>query len=64
MLVKRRMHIVVALSTSCALIAFAVYQRHHPVAIPPVVFFVAAAIISLLDVVYGILRHKSCRSAR
>jgi hypothetical protein len=50
--------IITALCTSCALIAFARYEAFAKVS--AAVFYVAAAVICLLPVVYALLRHKSC----
>jgi hypothetical protein len=57
---KRRTQIIVAFCTSCALTAFAVYQRYRPVTIPADALFVAAAIICLMPVLYGLVRRKTC----
>jgi hypothetical protein len=55
-------NIIIALCTSGALIAFAFDQRGHPVVrVSAVTLFVAAAIICLLPVLYGSLRHKTCK---
>jgi hypothetical protein len=55
--------IIVALCTSCALIAFAFYQRSEASGtVPAVAFYVAAAAICLLPVLYAILRRKICRN--
>jgi hypothetical protein len=57
-------NIVIASCTSCALIAFAFYERYqasNPV--PEVAFYGAAAIICLLPVLYALLRHKICRNS-
>jgi hypothetical protein len=58
MLQKLDANIVVALCTSCAIIAFAFYERCATSDIvPAVVFYVAAAVICLL---YPLLRRKVC----
>jgi membrane protein YdbS with pleckstrin-like domain len=55
--------IIIALCTSCALIAFAFDQSHKAfVTVPAVAFFVAAATICLLPVFYALLRRKTCRN--
>jgi hypothetical protein len=56
-------NIIIALCTSCAIIAFAFYQRHEASgSVPVVAFYGAAAVICLLPVLYGLLRHKTCRN--
>jgi hypothetical protein len=59
---RRVTHIIVALCTSFALIAFALYQRYRTVTVPTAAFFGAAAIICVMGELYGSLRHKACRS--
>ena len=60
---RRNANIIVASCTSCALIAFAVYERYEASGtVPAVAFYVAAAAICLLPVLYAILRHKTHRN--
>ena len=60
---RRNANIIVASCTSCALIAFAVYERYEASGtVPAVVFYLVAAAICLLPVLYAILRHKTCRN--
>jgi hypothetical protein len=60
---KLNSNIIIALCTSCALIAFAFYERHGASgSVPAVAFYGAAAVICLLPVLYGLLRHKTCRN--
>ncbi len=59
---KRSRHIVVALCTSAALIAFAIYQSYRAVAVSTSAFFVVAAIICLTPVLHGLFRHKTCQN--
>ena len=55
-------NIIIAFCTSCALIAFAFYERYKTLdTVPQVAFYGAAAVICLLPVLYGLLRHKNCR---
>jgi hypothetical protein len=55
--------VITALFTSGAIIAFAFYQRYEaPYTVPAVAFYFAAAVICLLPVLYGLLRHKTCRN--
>jgi hypothetical protein len=57
--------IIVALCTSAAIIAFAFDQRYKAsVTISEVAFYLAAAVICLLPVFYGLLRRKSCDCSR
>ncbi len=59
MLKKSTVTIVIALCTSAALIAFAFDQRNDAsITVPAVAFFVAAAIMCLLTVLYALLRCK------
>lgn len=59
----RNTNIIVALCTGCALIAFAFYERYEASgAVPAVAFYVAAAAICLLPVLYAVLRHETCRN--
>jgi hypothetical protein len=61
--IRLNTNIIIALFTGCALIAFAFYLRYAgPIAVPEVAFYVAAAMICLLPVVYTLLRHKTCRN--
>ncbi len=63
MLKKLNSTIIIALCTSAALIAFAFGQRYGVFAtVPTVAFFIAAAVICLLPVLYALLRCKACRS--
>ncbi|MBV9182105.1 MAG: hypothetical protein JO356_12415 [Acidobacteria bacterium] len=59
---KRHTPLVVALCTSCALVAFTFYQHHHVVTIPKVAFYAAAAMICVIGELVGWLRRESCRS--
>jgi hypothetical protein len=60
---RRNAEIIFALCTGCALIAFAFYERMKPQGtVPAVAFYVAAAAICLLPVLYAILPHKICRN--
>jgi uncharacterized membrane protein YqjE len=57
--------IIIALCTAAALIAFAFDQRYKTsVIIPEVAFYLAAAVICLLPVLYALLRRKSCDCSR
>jgi hypothetical protein len=63
MLKRLNVNIVIAFSTSCAMIAFAFYERNEASGtVPEVAFYGAAAAICLLPVLYGLLRHKVCRN--
>jgi membrane protein YdbS with pleckstrin-like domain len=63
MLRRLNAHIIIALCTSCAIIAFAFDQRHDAsINVPAVAFYVAAAIICLMPVVYALFRRKTCRN--
>ena len=62
MLDKRRLQLIIAVCTSCALVAFAVYRRHHSVPVPVIAFYVAAALICVVGQVYGRLQHKTCQT--
>jgi hypothetical protein len=54
---------IIALCTSCAIIAFAFYERYDASGtVPAVAFYGAAAVICLLPVLYALLRHKICRN--
>ncbi len=55
---KSRSQIIVALGTSCALLAFAVYKRHGELPLSTTAFFIAAATICIAPAVYGFLRHR------
>jgi hypothetical protein len=60
---RRNADVIVALCTGCALIAFAFYERYEASGtVPAVAFYVAAAAICLLPVLYAILPHKICRN--
>ena len=60
---KLNSNIIIALCTSCAIIAFAFYERREAsCSVPAVAFYGAAAVICLLPVLYGLLRHKTCRN--
>jgi len=60
---RRKAYIIVASCTSCTLIAFALHERYEASGtVPAVAFYVAAAAICLLPVVYAILRHKTRRN--
>ena len=59
MLKRPNATILIALCTSCALIAFAFYERYDGSGTPSAtVFYVAAAAICLLPVFYAVVRHK------
>ena len=63
MLKKLNANIIVALCASCAIIAFAFYERYTASRIAPAVaFYIAAAVICLLSVFNALLRHKVCRN--
>jgi len=63
MLKRLNVNIIIAFSTSCAMIAFAFYERYEASGtVPEVAFYGAAAAICLLPVVYAILRHKTRRN--
>ncbi|MGJ5816520.1 hypothetical protein [Paludibaculum fermentans] len=51
-------NILIALCTACAMLAFARY--HAYVAVSATTFYVAAAGICLLPVLYGLVRRKAC----
>jgi hypothetical protein len=52
----------IAFVTGLAIVAFAFYQRQEgAVIVPTVAFYLAAAIICLLPVLYAVIRHKTCR---
>jgi uncharacterized membrane protein YqjE len=56
-------NIIIALCTTCAIIAFAFDQRYEAaITVPAVAFYVAAAIICLLPVFYALFRRKTCRN--
>ena len=59
---QRSTQLIIAVCTSCALIAFAVYQRGHAISIPRFAFYGAAAILCLIEESYGWFCNKSCRS--
>jgi hypothetical protein len=57
--------VIIALCTSCAMIAFAYYERYEVSSTPPAsAFYFAAAIICLLPSLYGLFRHGACRYKR
>jgi hypothetical protein len=63
MLKKLNSNIIVALCTSCALIAFAFYERYDDSdTVPAVAFYIAAATICILPALYATFRHKSCQN--
>jgi len=62
MLKRLNANIIVALCASCALIAFAFYERHAASPIMPADAFYVAAVICLPRVFYALLRHKVCRN--
>ena len=63
MLKKLNATIIIALCTGAAVIAFAFYQRYTAsVRVPEAAFYLAAAVICLLPVLYALLRHKTCRN--
>jgi len=63
MLKRLNANIIIAFCTSCALIAFAFYERYEgPIQVRATTFYMAAAVICLLPVVYGLLRCKTCRA--
>jgi hypothetical protein len=63
MLKKLNAKIIIALCTSCAIIAFAFYERHAASnTLPAGEFYIAAAVICLLPVSYALLRCKTCRN--
>ncbi|HEY6272050.1 MAG TPA: hypothetical protein VIX19_08660 [Terriglobales bacterium] len=57
MLKKLNANIILALCTSCALIAFAFYERYAASHIVPTVALYGAA-----PAIYILLRHKVCRN--
>lgn len=59
---KRATQLLIALCTSCTLIAFAIYCRHHLAPVSRTVLYVAAAIICLAGEGYGHLRRNACRT--
>jgi membrane protein YdbS with pleckstrin-like domain len=63
MLKKLNANIIVALCASCAIIAFAFYERYAASPIVPAgAFYVTAVVICLPRVFYALLRHKVCRN--
>ncbi len=64
MLKKLNANFVLALVTSWAIIAFAFYQRYETsVTVPAVAFFVGAAVMCLLPLLYAALfRRTACRN--
>jgi hypothetical protein len=64
MLKRLNANIIIAFCTSCAMIAFAFYQRHEAsINVSAAAFYIAAAIICLLPVVYSLFRRTTCRRA-
>jgi hypothetical protein len=56
-------NLIIALCTACSMIAFAFYERYEAShTVPQVAFYLAAAAICLLPVLYAILRHRVCRN--
>jgi hypothetical protein len=62
MLKKLNANIIVALCASCAIIAFAFYERYAASPIVSAGAFYVAAVICLPRVFYALLRHKVCRN--
>jgi hypothetical protein len=63
MLKRINANIITALCTSCAMIAFAFYERHGASgSVPEVAFWAAAAGISLLPVLFCLVRCRIGRS--
>jgi len=63
MLKRLNVNIIIAFCTSCAMIAFAFYERYAASGtVPAVAFYGAAAVICLLPALYALLRHKICRN--
>lgn len=62
MLKKLNANIIVALCASCAIIAFAFYERYAASPIAPAGAFYVAAVICLPRIFYALLRHKVCRN--
>ena len=63
MLKRLNVNIIIAVSTCCAMIAFAFYERYEASGtVPEVAFYGAAAAICLLPVLYALLRLKVCRN--
>lgn len=58
MLKRLNANIIIALCTSCALIAFARYEAS--INVSAVAFYITAAIICLLPVFYALFRRKTC----
>jgi hypothetical protein len=57
--------IIIGLCTAVALIAFAFNQRYGiALRAPASAFYIAAAVICLLPVLYGLIRHKACQNKR
>jgi hypothetical protein len=59
---KLNANIIVALCASCAIIAFAFYERYAASPIVPAGAFYVAGVICLPRVFYALLRHKVCRN--
>lgn len=57
---KRKLEFTIALVTSCAVTTFAFYQRYRAVNVSVVTFYLAAAVICLLPVLYGLVRRQVC----
>jgi hypothetical protein len=63
MLKRLNANIIIALCTSCAIIAFAFYERYEASGtVPAVAFYGAAAVICLRPVLYALLCHKTCQN--
>jgi Flp pilus assembly protein TadB len=60
MLKRLNSNIITALCTGCAMIAFAFFQAH--ITVPAVAFYVAAATICFLPVVFAPACRKACRN--
>ncbi len=64
MLKRLNANIIIALCTSGAMIGFALYQRYASAGtVPEFALCVAAAVICLLPVLYGLVRCKSLKKA-
>lgn len=62
MIGKRNDNYLIAFCTACAMVGFALYEQYGGrVAVTSTGFFIAAAVICLLPVVYGLLRGKGYR---
>jgi len=61
MLRRLNANIIIALWASCGIVAFAFYERYRASEkAPAAVFYVAAAVISLLPVLSALWRHRNC----